>query len=149
MRFQFLGEPGLFPAQLARCLGDSHPLTGACPDQVCLEFGHHGHDFEEQPAGSVGSRTEPPMPSLTSRRVRPSTMSMASRSDLASRSVLATTGVSPSRQAASACPSPGRGLLVPVGPWSVKSRRWHTQGKQGVLPGGGGSWSLVDARVIR
>jgi hypothetical protein len=60
---------------------------------------------------------------------------VASRSDLARRSALATAKVSPSRQVPSASPSPGHGLLVPVRPWSVKSHRWHTQGKQGVSSG--------------
>lgn len=66
--------------------------------------------------GSVRSGREPPMLSLTSRRVSSSTMSFASRSDLARRSSLVTTNASPARQAARACPSPGRALFVPVRP---------------------------------
>ena len=66
--------------------------------------------------GSVRSGREPPMLSLTSRRVSSSTLSFASRSDLARRSSLVTTNASPARQAARACPSPGRALFVPVRP---------------------------------
>lgn len=72
-----LGDLGLLPAQLALCPGDDYPLTGACPDQVCFEFGNHCQDIEQELPDWIGVRcqTDSPMPSLNSRRVSSSTMS--------------------------------------------------------------------------
>ena len=69
-----------------------------------------------RPTGSVGSWTDPPRLSATSRAVSSATMSRASGSDRASRSSLVTTSASPARQAAIASRSPGRSRLVPVSP---------------------------------
>jgi hypothetical protein len=58
--------------------------------------------------GSVGSCTEVPSASVTSRAVSSSAIARASGSDRASRSSLVTTSSSPARHAASACRSPRR-----------------------------------------
>ena len=76
--FQFLGELGLLSAQPSFCFGDSHPFKGSCSDQVCLEFGNHGQNIEQEPAHGIGGVwTEPPMLSFISRRVSSSTMPFA------------------------------------------------------------------------
>ena len=57
---------------------------------------------KSRPTGSVGSCTDPPRLSLTSRPASSSAIARASGSDRASRSSLATTSVSPPRHAANA-----------------------------------------------
>ena len=79
-------------------------------NEVRRELSHHGEDVEQQSADRIrGSWIEPPMLSLTPFAVSSSTMSLASRSDRARRSSLATTRVSspgtrPERRAAWALP---------------------------------------------
>jgi hypothetical protein len=60
-----------------------------------------------RPTGSLGSCTDMPSASLTSRAASSSAMARAWGSDRASRSSFVTTSVSPARHAASACRSPG------------------------------------------
>jgi len=42
-----VGQLRLLAAQLAPCPSDGHALTGAQPDEVCLELGEGGEDVEE------------------------------------------------------------------------------------------------------
>jgi hypothetical protein len=113
-------ELRLLSAQPALGLGYFHSFSGAQSDQVGFELGHHRQHVEQQSSdGSVGSWIEPPRLSFTLDLVSSSNMSRASGSDLASRSSLVTTRVSPARHAARANRSPGRSRFVPVRPWST------------------------------
>lgn len=87
------------------------------------------------------------MLSLTSRRVSSSTISFASRSDLARRSSLVTTRVSPDRQATSASMRPGRARFAPVRPWSVKVFSGVTPRVARAFFWAVRSWPLVDTRA--
>ena len=64
-------------------------------------------------------RGKQPKLKLIRRAVSSSAIARASGRDLARRSSLVTTRVSPARQAASASRRPGRSRLVPVRPWST------------------------------
>ena len=43
-----------FPRNFPLCFGDSHPFKGSWSDQVCLEFGNHGQNIEQEPAHGIG-----------------------------------------------------------------------------------------------
>ena len=110
-------EFGLPAAEVAFRFRDLHSFARSGADEVGPELAHHREEVERsRPTGSFGSWREPPMLSLTFLAVSSSTMSFASRRLRASRSSLAMTSVSPSRQEASASRSPGRDLFVPVRP---------------------------------
>lgn len=58
MCFLRFGELGLLSAELALCLGDGDPLTGACSYQICLEFGDHGQNIEKKLTHGIGGITD-------------------------------------------------------------------------------------------
>jgi hypothetical protein len=109
--------PRRFAAEPTLGLRYLHPFSGAQPDQVGLELRDHGQHVEQQPADRVvgvvdrGAETETDLPGGEFVGDRPRVGQRPGEG-----SSLATTRVSPSRQAAIASRRPGRSLLVPVRP---------------------------------
>jgi hypothetical protein len=109
-------EFGLPAVEVAFRFRDLHSFARSGSDEVGLELGHHREDVEQQPTDGVVRVVDGATDVELDVVVSSSTMSFASRRLRASRSSLAMTSVSPSRQEASTSRSPGRDLFVPVRP---------------------------------
>ena len=111
---------GAYASQQTAAVVSDATLAHRPVPQVCFELGVHGRHAEEPPTDGVvrvmdrptGVRGDLPRgqlvghrPGVRRRRAKPSS--------------LVTTGVSPSRQAASASRRHGRSQLVPVNQWST------------------------------
>ena len=89
----FFRELGPLPAEAALRLGDRIPSWVRARIRSDANSATMARTLKRsRPAGSVGSWTEPPMLSLTSRRASSPTMSFASRRDRARRSSLVRPG---------------------------------------------------------
>jgi hypothetical protein len=124
-----LGQLRLLPAQPTFGLATfspsrAHMLVRSAPNSATIANTLNNN----RPIGSVGSWVDPPRLSRTFCRVSSSRLSRASGSDLASRSSLVTTKVSPLWQAARASRRPGLSRLMPVRPWSTSIRSSPTPG---------------------
>ena len=85
-------EVRLLVATTSLDLGDLHALSGAEPDQIGLELGHHREHVEQEPPDGVGRVVDrPAQVQLTCRAVSSSAIARASGRDRARGSSLVTT----------------------------------------------------------
>ena len=144
-------EPLLRDRQLRRLaaqpplgLSDLHPLARARMNQIGLKLRNHRQHVEQETADGIERVVHGAADAeLHVLAVSSSTMSLASRSDLANRSSFETTRVSPLRHAASASRRPGPARSVPVTMVGEDVHRIDAQslerdalGRQVVLVGG-------------